>query len=71
VKAAAQDLLQARRAQLCARLQAQRLIIAQQLGVGPGASDAYPRSKTMRLLTRRPEMLIRVLGALTGLVRFR
>ena len=67
----AQTSREARRAELCAQLQAQRLVIAHQLGVVPGMDSAYPRSKTMRLLTRRPEMILRVLGALAGLVRFR
>ena len=71
MKPGAQGSLQARRAELCTRLQAQRLVIAQRLGVAPGASDAYPRSMTMRLLTRRPDMIIRILGALTGLLRIR
>jgi len=63
--------LRARRAELCSRLQAQRQVIAQQLGIVPGEAGAYPRSKTMRLLTQRPDMVIRILGGLASLLRLR
>jgi hypothetical protein len=71
VKPAEKRTLQARRTELRARLQAQRLLIAQQLGVVPGPGGGYPRSRTMRLLTRRPELIVRILGGLSSLIRLR
>jgi hypothetical protein len=63
--------LEAQRADLCARLQAQRRVIAQQLGVATDGADTYPRSKTMRLLTQRPRMIFRILGGLATLLQLR
>jgi hypothetical protein len=39
------------------RLQAQRQQIAHQLGPTPEVNSGYPRSMTMRFLTRRPAAL--------------
>jgi len=39
------------------RLQAQRQLIAHQLGPTPEVNSGYPRSMTMRFLTRRPAAL--------------
>ena len=63
--------MQERRIELCARLQAQRQVIAQQLGTVPGTASGFPRSKTMRLLTQRPATVVRILGSLAGLLRMR
>jgi hypothetical protein len=61
----------AQRQELRLRLQAQRRLIAQQLGHGPGAPREFPRSTTMRLLTQRPQLVIKVLGGLVSLLRLR
>ena len=63
--------LAAQRQELRARLQAQRQVIAQQLSSGSSPARAFPRSLTMQLLTKRPQMIIRILGALVGLLRLR
>lgn len=46
------------------RMLAQRQVIAARLGPAQDDRDAYPRSRTMRFLTKRPG---RVLALLTGL----
>ncbi len=56
---------------LCLRLQAQRQIIAQQLGGEVVLGRSYPRSKTMRLLTQQPELVIQAVGGLARLLRLR
>lgn len=71
MNAAAERSLAAQREDLCARLRAQRQVIARQLGIDPGGSGGYPRSKTMRLLAQRPELIIRTLGRLASLFRRR
>jgi hypothetical protein len=53
------------------RLQAQRQVIAQQLGQESGINGSYPRSRTMRFLTQRPALIIRVLVGLATLLRTR
>jgi len=53
------------------RLQAQRRVIAEQLDNGSGAPREFPRSTTMRLLTQRPQLIIKVLGGLVSLLRLR
>jgi len=55
------------------RLQAQRQVIAQQLGQESGMNGSYPRSRTVRFLTqRRPALIIRLLvGLATTLLRTR
>jgi len=68
---AEQQFLRKRRLDLCAQLQSQRRVIAQQLGILPGSETGYPRSKTMRLLTQRPEIIISLLGGLARLLRLR
>jgi len=55
-----------RRHSLLRRLQAQRQVIAQRLGPDSGM---YPRSHTMRLLTRQPALIIRLLVGLVTLLR--
>jgi hypothetical protein len=51
------------------RIRAQRGLIAEQLGPPPDAGDgSYPRSKTMRFLTRSPAMAVTVLAELAALV---
>ena len=67
----AQRALEARRVALCLKLQAQRMLIAQQLGDGHGVSGSYPRSRTMRLLTQRPDLVFRAFGGLARLLRLR
>ncbi len=66
-----EQLRAARRADLRAQLQAQRRLIAQQLGPEGRGSDGYPRSRTMRLLTARPDVAIGLLGGLSSLFRRR
>jgi hypothetical protein len=61
----------AQRQELRLRLQAQRRVIAQQLGNGSGAPGGFPRSTTMRLLTQRPQLIVKVLGGLVSLLRLR
>ena len=46
------------------RLQAQRQVIAQQLGQESGMNGSYPRSRTMRFLTQQPALIIRLLVGL-------
>lgn len=53
------------------RLQAQRQVIAQQLGQESGMNAGYPRSRTMRFLTQRPALIIRLLVGLATLLRAR
>ena len=49
------------------RLQAQRRVIAEQLGPVE-ADDGYPRSKLMKFLTRRPGIAITTIAELVALV---
>jgi hypothetical protein len=58
------ELLAAQRQEIRDRLLAQRQRIAQQLAPGGDARGVYPRSMTMRLLIRRPELLARLLGVI-------
>ena len=53
------------------RLQAQRQVIAQQLAQESGMNAGYPRSRTMRFLTQRPALVIRLLVGLATLLRAR
>jgi hypothetical protein len=53
------------------RLQAQRQVIAQQLGQESGMNGSYPRSRTMRILTQQPALIIRLLVGLGLLLRTR
>ena len=46
------------------RLQAQRQVIARQLGQESGMNGSYPRSRTMRFLTQQPALIIRLLVGL-------
>jgi hypothetical protein len=50
------------------QLSAQRELIAQQLDPAPTVVGGYPRSATMRLLTRRPALTAGVLAGLGGLL---
>jgi hypothetical protein len=50
------------------RLQAQRQVIAPQLETGSGMNGSYPRSRTMRFLTQRPALTIRLLVGLATLL---
>ena len=52
------------RESLCRRLQAQRQVIAQQLGPESATNGSYPRSRTMQFLTQQPTSIIRLLVAL-------
>jgi hypothetical protein len=63
--------MDAQRQELRMRLQAQRRVIAEQLSHGSGAPRDFPRSLTMRLLTQRPQLIIKVLGGLVSLLRLR
>jgi hypothetical protein len=51
------------------RLQAQRQVIARQLEPDSAVSGSYPRSRTMRFLTQRPALIIRVLAGLAAVLR--
>ena len=44
------------------KLREQRQLIAEQLGPGPDASSAFPRSKTMRFLTQRSGLVATLLA---------
>jgi hypothetical protein len=59
------------RQSLSRRLQAQRQVIAQQLGQESGMNGSYPRSRTMRFLTQQPTLIIRLLVGLATLLRTR
>ena len=48
------------------RLQAQREVIAEQLGPAE-TGDAYPRSKLMKFLTRRPGVAVSAVAELVAL----
>ena len=50
------------------QLQAQRQVIAQQLGPTPGTVGAYPRSLTMRFLIRRSPLITRLAGEFVTLL---
>lgn len=51
------------------RIRAQRSLIAEQLGPPPEVDDgSYPRSKTMRFLTRSPAMAVTVLAEFAALI---
>jgi hypothetical protein len=63
--------LLAQRAALCLELEAQRQVIARQLGVGPITERAFPRSHTMQLLAHRPLQVFRLAIGLIGLIRRR
>ena len=52
------------------QLQAQRQVIAQQLGQESGMNGSYPRSRTMRFLTQ-PALIIRLLVGLASLLTTR
>jgi hypothetical protein len=58
-----------RRQSLRRRLQTQREVIALQLGPESGMNGSYPRSRTMRFLTQRPALIIRLLIGLATLLR--
>lgn len=57
------------RQSLCRRLQAQRRVIAERLGPQSAMNGSYPRSRTMRFLTQRPVLIIRLLVGLASLLR--
>jgi hypothetical protein len=67
---AALSLLEQRQS-LRRRLQAQRRVIARQLGPESGMHDSYPRSRTMRFLTQQPAQIIRLLVGLATLLMTR
>jgi hypothetical protein len=60
-----------KRQDLRRRLQAQREVIAEQLGPGFRMSGSYPRSRTMRFLTQQPALTIRLLVGLAALLKRR
>ena len=70
MSAARERALLEQREALCRALQAQRALIAHQLGA-PGTERAFPRSQTMRLLAHRPLQVLRVGVGLIGLLRGR
>jgi hypothetical protein len=53
------------------QLQAQRQVIAQQLGPESAMHGSYPRSRTMRFLTQQPALVIRLLVGVATLLRAR
>ena len=59
------------RESLCRRLQAQRQVIARQLGPESAMNGNYPRSRTMRFLTQQPAPIIRLLVSLATVLRLR
>jgi hypothetical protein len=63
--------LSEQREALCRQLQAQRELIAQQLGPGIATPTAYPRSMTMRLLGQRPGTIVSLLAGAATLFRNR
>ncbi len=50
------------------RMRAQRQIIAKQLSPAPEFDGGYPRSKTMRFLTRRPGLAVTLLAEFAALL---
>ena len=44
------------------KMRAQRQLIAEQLGPAPDANGSYPRSKTMRFLTRQSGLAVTLLA---------
>jgi hypothetical protein len=60
-----------RRDELCAQLQAQREVIARKLHIDSATGESFPRSATLRLVTRRPELIARALGLVFSLFRSR
>ena len=63
--------LSEQRQALCRQLQAQRELIAQQLGPRSATPSDYPRSMTMRLLGQRPGMIVSLLAGAATLFRSR
>jgi hypothetical protein len=61
--------LLAQRQSLRLQLQAQRQVIAQQLGPDSAINGGYPRSRTMRFLTQQPVPLIRMIVGLAAVLR--
>lgn len=59
------------RQRLRQRLREQRRFIAQRLGSASEVHSSYPRSITMRLLTQRPGLFIRLLLGFATLLRAR
>jgi hypothetical protein len=57
------------RQSLCRQLQAQRRVIAERLAPQSAMNGSYPRSRTMRFLTQRPVLIIRLLVGLASLLR--
>jgi hypothetical protein len=53
------------------RLQAQRQVIARQLGQESRMNASYPRSRTMRFLSQKPALMIRLVVGLATLLRTR
>jgi hypothetical protein len=68
---AATRTLAAQRLALCVRLQIQRDVIAHQLGGAAAPRSAFPRSRTLRLLTDHPQAVLKTIGALAFLFRRR
>lgn len=60
--------MEQRRQALRERIRAQRGLIAEQLGPPPEADGSYPRSKTMRFLSRSPAMAVTALAELAALI---
>jgi hypothetical protein len=65
------DSLASQRDALRQRLQAQRAVIAQELGDYPGAPGHFPRSLTVRLLTRWPGLSLQLLMRVATMLRSR
>jgi hypothetical protein len=57
------------RQRLCLRLQAQRQVIARQLGPESAMNGGYPRSRTMRFLTQRAALITRLLVGVVTLLK--
>jgi hypothetical protein len=51
------------------RLQAQRQVIARQLGPESAMNGGYPRSRTMRFLTQRSALITRLLVGVVTLLK--
>ena len=63
--------LAGQREELRDRLRAQRQRIALELAPAEPSQDAFPRSLTMRVLIRRPELIVRLLLRASRLIRGR
>ncbi len=50
------------------KLLTQRILIARQIDPSPAESNVYPRSMTMRFLTQRPELALKLLAEFAAMM---